>query len=45
MTKQNYSTEKLKKVKVKRPGIHSKSKFSKIKSSKNYNKKYIGQGN
>jgi len=28
----------------KRPGVHAKSKSSKIKSSKNYVKKYRGQG-
>ena len=28
----------------KRPGIHSKSKSSKLKSSRNYKKKYNGQG-
>jgi len=33
-----------KKVKVKRKGIHSKSKQSALKSSKNYFKKYKGQG-
>ena len=32
------------KVKVKRKGIHSKNKQSKLKSSKNYVKKYSGQG-
>ena len=32
------------KVKVKRKGIHSKNKPSKLKSSKNYVKKYRGQG-
>jgi len=32
------------KVKVKRKGIHSKNKQSKLKSSKNYVKKYCGQG-
>ncbi len=30
--------------KVKRPGIHAKSKTSVLKSSKNYTKKYRGQG-
>ena len=30
--------------KKKRKGIHSKSKSSKLKSSKNYKKKYRGQG-
>jgi len=33
-----------KKPKVKRPGIHAKTKTSKIKSSKNYKKRYVGQG-
>jgi hypothetical protein len=28
----------------KRPGIHSKSKSSKLKSSRNYVKRYRGQG-
>lgn len=28
----------------KRPGVHSKKKGSKLKSSKNYLKKYRGQG-
>lgn len=31
-------------IKVKRPGIHSKCKSSKLKSSKNYKKSYRGQG-
>lgn len=30
--------------KVRRPGIHAKSKTSKIKGSKNYKKQYKGQG-
>jgi hypothetical protein len=30
--------------KIKRPGIHAKSKTSKLKSSKNYIKSYKGQG-
>lgn len=33
-----------KKVKVSRPGIHAKTSTSKLKSSKNYKKKYAGQG-
>jgi len=33
-----------KKPKNKRPGIHAKSKTSKLKSSKNYRKIYRGQG-
>lgn len=32
------------KVHVERPGIHSKTKTSKLKSSKNYKKAYKGQG-
>tara|TARA_R100001443_G_scaffold5868_1_gene14689 strand:- start:229 stop:363 length:135 start_codon:yes stop_codon:yes gene_type:complete len=32
------------KKKVKRPGVHSKTKNSKIKTSKLYQKKYRGQG-
>jgi hypothetical protein len=30
--------------KSKRPGIHAKSKSSSLKTSKNYKKKYKGQG-
>ncbi len=29
---------------VSRPGVHSKSKTSNVKASKNYKKKYRGQG-
>jgi hypothetical protein len=32
------------KVKKSRPGVHSKCKSSKLKKSKNYLKKYNGQG-
>jgi hypothetical protein len=32
------------KVSKKRPNVHSKTKSSKLKSSKNYLKKYKGQG-
>jgi len=32
------------KTRSKRPGVHCKKKSSKIKTSKNYNKKYRGQG-
>lgn len=32
------------KPKRKRPGVHAKSKSSKLKSSKNYFKRYRGQG-
>jgi len=34
----------IKKAKKKRPGVHAKSKTSKLKTSKNYVKKYRGQG-
>lgn len=33
-----------KKQNKKRPGVHSKCKTSKLKSSKHYKKKYRGQG-
>jgi hypothetical protein len=32
------------KKKIKKPGVHAKSKSSKLKSSKLYQKKYRGQG-
>lgn len=35
---------KISKPKRKRPGVHAKSKSSKIKTSKNYKKPYNGQG-
>lgn len=41
--KDNTSTMKLD-VKVARPGIHAKTKTSKLKTSKNYRKSYKGQG-
>ena len=44
MAKQTNVTNFLKKPKVKRPGIHAKTKASKLKSSKNYKKLYTGQG-
>lgn len=31
-------------TKVSRPGVHAKTKTSRSKSSKNYKKKYKGQG-
>lgn len=34
----------VKPTRAKRPGVHSKSKNSNLVSSKNYNKKYRGQG-
>jgi len=33
-----------KKQKVKRKGVHAKTKMSSLKQSKNYKKKYKGQG-
>ena len=44
MAKQTNITNFLKKPKVKRPGVHAKSKTSKIKTSKNYKKIYNKQG-
>jgi hypothetical protein len=38
------SSSKLERTKKKRPGVHSKSKSSKLKQSKNYLKKTRGQG-
>jgi hypothetical protein len=38
------NTETNKKVKVRRKGRHAKTKMSSLKSSKNYTKKYKGQG-
>lgn len=38
------TSQVLKKPKVKRPNVHSKKKTSNHKSSKNYKKKYVGQG-
>lgn len=32
------------KAKRKRPGVHAKSKTSRLKSSKNYKKRSVGQG-
>lgn len=42
--KSESSSSFLGKTKTKRPGIHSKSKTSKIKTSKKYKKGYAGQG-
>jgi len=36
----NYSPSK----RTKRPGVHAKSKTSKLKNSRNYRKAYRGQG-
>lgn len=38
------TSKSLVKVKVSRPGVHAKTKTSKLKSSKNYKKSYKAQG-
>ncbi len=38
------ATSFIAKTKSKRPGVHAKSKTSKLKTSKNYVKKYKSQG-
>ncbi len=43
MAKQTITTLKVEKN-ISRPYVHSKSKSSELKSSKNYKKKYKGQG-
>jgi len=43
MKKQSVKTH-TKKNRRKRPGVHSKKRNSKLKTSKNYNKKYRAQG-
>ena len=40
----NTETNKKVKIKIKRKGRHAKTKMSSLKSSKNYKKKYKGQG-
>ena len=44
MAKQTNTVEKIAKPKVSRPGVHAKSKTSKLKSSKLYKKLNKGQG-
>lgn len=44
MAKQTNTVEKRIKIKVSRPNVHAKSQTSKLKSSKNYKKKNVGQG-
>jgi hypothetical protein len=44
MAKATNTSEKRIKIKVSRPNVHSKTKTSKLKSSKNYKKLYKGQG-
>jgi len=40
----SFAVLRYKKPKTRRPGVHAKTKASKVKSSKNYLKKYRGQG-
>ena len=40
----NSKNSKQRKNKIKRKGIHAKSKTSRLKRSKNYKKSYRGQG-
>jgi hypothetical protein len=42
--KSNASKVHIAKPRVKRPGVHAKTKNSRSKHSKNYNKTYVGQG-
>lgn len=44
MAKVKHETTKVEKKKISRPGVHSKSKTSSLKDSKNYKKSYKGQG-
>lgn len=44
MAKVQADIKKLTKSKVSRPGVHSKKNTSKLKTSKNYKKKYNSQG-
>ena len=42
--KKTSEVKRLEKNNIKRPGVHSKKKTSSFKTSKNYTKKYRGQG-
>lgn len=44
MARRNFTFIYLEKPKKRRPGVHAKTKSSKLKSSKNYLKRYKGQG-
>lgn len=44
MAKAKNESTKLEKKKISRPSVHSKSKTSSLKDSKNYKKSYKGQG-
>ena len=39
-----YKFNKVKTKKITRPGVHAKSKTSRLKQSRNYKKAYKGQG-
>lgn len=43
-SKKQPSVVKVVKPEVSRPGVHAKTKTSSLKTSKNYKKKYKGQG-
>jgi hypothetical protein len=42
--KKQQTAAKVVKPEVSRPGVHAKTKTSSLKTSKNYKKKYKGQG-
>ena len=44
MAKQTSAQNHLRKSKIKRSGVHAKTRNSKLKSSKNYTKSYARQG-
>ena len=44
MAKRQFENATLVKPKRKNPGVHAKNKSSKLKNSKNYKKRYRGQG-
>ena len=44
MARKQTAVKKIESAKKSRPNIHAKTKSSKLKSSKNYFKKYKGQG-
>ena len=44
MSKKTLEVKAFEKKHVERPGVHSKTKTSFLKTSKNYKKKYKGQG-
>jgi hypothetical protein len=44
MAKQSASITKVEKGKVRRPGVHAKTRHSNSKKSKHYKKAYAGQG-